>query len=256
MAAVLYYRELLIELTKREIKQRYKQSVLGYLWVIVNPLIQMLVLAFVFSQILRLSTLSVPYPIYLYSGLLPWTLFANSLNSSVNVLIANSGLLTKVYFPRVIFVQSTILAKTVDFLLASTVFVGFMVWFQVPVTWHIIWLLPIFAIQLLFTYGVSLIGAALNLFYRDIQYLLGLVLLVWMYLTPVIYPVEIFPEKYRWIFQINPMAVILNAYRQVLFGGTGPNVVSLGIALVLSLALYVVARTIFQKLEGLFADVV
>lgn len=256
MPAAIYYRELLMELTKREIKQRYKQSVLGYAWVILNPLIQMIVMAFVFSIILRVGNLGVPYPLFLYAGLLPWTLFTNSLTSSVNSLVGNSGLLTKIYFPRVIFVQSTILAKIVDFFLASTVFVLFMIYYQIPVTVHILWFIPIFLIQNLFTYGLSLLVSAFNLFYRDIQYLLGLMLLVWMYLTPVIYPTDIFPDKYRWIFQINPMAVFINAYRQVILGGSMPNLVSLGIGLILSVILYFVAVKIFKKLEGQFADVV
>ncbi len=256
MAAVLHYRELLSELTKREIKQRYKQSVLGYAWVILNPLIQMTVMAFVFSQILRVGDLGVPYPIFLYAGLLPWTLFTTSLNSSVNVLVGNAGLLTKIYFPRVVFVQSTILAKMIDFLLSSTVFVLFMIYYQIPVTWNVLWFVPIFAIQNLFTYALSLLAAACNLFYRDIQYLLGLFLLVWMYLTPVIYPTDMFPEKYQWIFQLNPMAVFINAYRQVLLGGGMPNLVSLGIGLGLSVGLYVIATSVFRRLEGAFADVV
>lgn len=256
MLNALAYRELLSELTKREIKQRYKQSVLGYAWVIVNPLIQMLVMAFVFSKILRFTDLGVPYPIFLYAGLLPWTLFTNSLSSSVNALVSNGGLLTKIYFPREIFVQSTILAKIVDFFLASIIFVLFMIFYQIPITVNILWFIPIFMIQNLFTYALSLLGAAFNLFYRDIQYLLGLILLTWMYLTPVIYPVEIFPDRYRWIFQINPLAVFINAYRQVILAGGAPNITSLSIGLVLSLLMYALARYIFKKLEGIFADVV
>ncbi len=256
MPEILAYRELLSELTKREIKQRYKQSVLGYAWVILNPLLQMLVMAFVFSKILRITNLSVPYPIFLYAGLLPWTLFSNSLSSSVNALVSNGGLLTKIYFPREIFIQSTVLAKIVDFFLASTVFVIFMVYYQLPITLHILWFIPIFFIQNFFTYGLALIMAASNLFYRDIQYVLGLLLLVWMYLTPVIYPVETFPEKFRWIFQLNPMAVFINAYRQVILGGSPPNFISLGVGIVFSTVLYIVGYSLFKRLEGVFADVV
>lgn len=250
------YGELLSELTKREIKQRYKQSVLGYAWVILNPFIQMIVMAFVFSMILRIGNLGVPYPIFLYAGLLPWTLFTNSMMSSVNALVGNAGLLTKIYFPREIFIQSTIIAKVVDFFLASTVFIGFMIFYQIPATIHLLWLIPIFLIQNFFTYGLSLIVAAANLFYRDIQYLMGLLLLVWMYLTPVIYPVEMFPDRYRFIFQLNPMAVIINAYRQVTLGGQAPNFTSLGVALLLSVGIYLVGYYLFKRLGGIFADVV
>ncbi len=250
------YKELLEELTKREIKQRYKQSVLGYAWVILNPFFQMLVMAFVFQYLLRFNNLGVPYPIFLFAGLLPWNLFSSSVSSSVNALVANSGLLTKIYFPREIFVASTILAKMVDFFLASTVFILMMLFYHIPFTPYMLWFFPILLIQMIFTYGFSLILAAFNLFYRDIQYLLSLVLLMWMYLTPVIYPVEIFPEHYRWIFKINPMAVFINAYRQVLLGGANPNFTSLGIGLVFSLVMLVVGQWVFKRLEGQFADVV
>lgn len=250
------YHELLSELTLREIKQRYKQSVLGYAWVILNPLFQMLVMAFVFSKIMRIPTLGVPYSIFLYAGLLPWSLFANSLSSGVNALVGNAGLITKIYFPREVFVASTLLAKIVDFLLALTVFVAFAIFYQTPLTWHILWVVPIFLIQQLFTYGLALFLAAANLFYRDVQYVFNLVILVWMYLTPVIYPTELFPDKYRWIFQINPMAVIINAYRQVILAGAEPNYMSLAIAFGVSLVVLLASFKIFKKLEGVFADIV
>lgn len=253
---IFQYQELVSELTKRELKQRYKQSILGYAWVILNPFIQMIVMSFVFSIILRIADLGVPYPLFLFAGLLPWTLFTNSLSSSMGALVGNSGLLTKIYFPREIFVISTIIAKIVDFLLASVVFIGMMFYFKMPISIYMLWIFPIFFIQQIFTYGISLLVSAFNLFYRDIQYVVGLLLIVWMYLTPVIYPVEIFPEKYRWIFQLNPMAVIINAYRQVILARDMPNLFSLSIAFGTSFILLVVSFAIFKKLEGKFADLV
>jgi len=255
-ASFIKYRELLSELTKREIKQRYKQSVLGYAWVILNPFFQMLVMSFVFSYVMRIGNVGVPYAIFLYAGLLPWSLFANSLSSSMGALTSNAGLLTKIYFPREVFVISTILAKMIDYFLASSVFVIMMIYYQLPITWNVLWFLPIFLIQLLFTYGLSLFVSAFNLFYRDIQYVVGLILMLWMYLTPVIYPVELFPERYRWIFQLNPMAVFINAYKQVLLGGGAPNYLSLTIGFLLSLSLLFAGYKLFKKLEGQFADVV
>lgn len=254
--ADLHYLELVRELTMREIKSRYKQSVLGYAWVILNPFFQMLVMAFVFSKILRFPTIGTPYAIFLYAGLLPWNLFSATLISSTNALVGNASLLTKIYFPREIFIISATLAKIVDFFLASTVFVAFMIIYAQPVTWNVLWFIPIFLIQQVFTYGLSLILSSVNLFYRDIQYVLSLVVMIWMYLTPVIYPTEIFPEQYKLIFQLNPMAVIINAYRQVILGGGMPNLTSLGIALGLSIFIVLIGRSIFKKLEGVFADVV
>lgn len=250
------YYELLSELTKREIKSRYKQSVLGYAWVILNPFFQMLVMAFIFSHIMRIPVIGVPYAIFLYVGLLPWTLFANSLVSSVNSLVNNASLITKIYLPREVFVLSTMLAKIVDFLLASLVLIFFLIWYKTPLTVNLLWFIPIFFIQQIFTYGLSLMLAAFNLFYRDIQYVLNLGIILWMYITPVIYPVELLPERYRWIFQVNPMAVLINAYRQIMLSGGMPNLRSLAIAAIVSIIFCVIARSVFKKLEGVFADVV
>lgn len=251
-----HYRQLLSELTKREIAQRYKQSVLGYFWVILNPLAQMFVMSFVFSKLFHIVGLGVPYSIFLFAGLLPWTLFSSSLTSASNSLVANAGLLSKIYFPREILIVSTILAKIIDYFLSSTVFVIMMIFFQIPITWHILWFIPILLVQNIFAYALGLILSAFNLFYRDIQYLLNLILLVWMYLTPIAYSAETFPAKYRWIFQINPMAVLVNAYRQVILSGAAPNFVSLGIAALLSFVLFILAFRLFKKLEGQFADAV
>lgn len=250
------YLELTYELAGREVKARYKQSVLGYAWVILNPLAQMLVMAFVFGQIIRFPDLGVPYPLFLYAGLLPWNLLAGSLISATNSLVDNRSLLSKVYFPREIFIISALSSKTIDFLLASTVFIAFMVAYGTPVSWHVLWFIPIFLIQQLFTFGLALFLSAFNLFYRDIQYLLSLLLIIWMYLTPVIYPVELIPPAWRWIFSLNPMAVLINAYRQVVLGSGAPNLASLTLALVISLVLTFVGYRVFKRLEGVFADVV
>jgi ABC-type polysaccharide/polyol phosphate export permease len=211
--------ELRYQLTSREIKSRYKQSFLGYAWVILNPFIQMLVMTFVFSLIVRVPSLGVPYAIFLYTALLPWNLFSNSLAHATNAFVSNSELIKKIYFPRQIFVQATMIAKVVDFALASTILALFMFVYHTPITWNIFWLIPIFLIQEIFTYGLALVLATANLFYRDIQYVLSLILMLWMYLTPVIYPVEMVPDQYKFIFKLNPMAVLVNAYREVILGG-------------------------------------
>ncbi len=251
------HRYLLYNLASREIKSRYKQSVLGYFWVILNPFIQMLVLAFVFSFFVRLPTeFNIPYSVFLYSGLLPWNLFLFSVTSATNSLIENDSLLKKVYFPREIIITAAILAKTYDFLLASTVFVLFLIYFKIQVSLIIFYLPLVLFIQILFSLGLSFILSALNLFYRDVQYLMNAVFLIWFYLTPVIYPVELIPQRFRWVFQLNPMAVLINAERRTIFGGGDLNFKSLAIAVLLSLVIFQIGYKIFKKLEGLFADVV
>lgn len=250
------HRELLWNLANREITQRYKQSVLGYAWVILNPLFQLVVMSFVFGSILKIPSLGVPFIIFLTVALLPWNLFSSSLTSSSGVLVGNSSLITKIYFPREILVYATIIAKMVDFAFSCLVLILFLIIFHIPLTIYYLWIIPIFLIQTIFATGLSLVVAAFNLFYRDIQYLLGLIILLWMYLTPIMYPVEIIPEKYRSIMSLNPMAVIINAYRQVILSGKAPNISSLSVALFTSIIIFIIGFAIFKKLEGKFADYV
>lgn len=251
-----FYRELLWNLAHREISQRYKQSVVGYAWVIINPLAQLLVMNFVFSTILKVNSLGVPFIIFLSVALLPWNLFTQSLSSSTGALVGNSNLITKIYFPREILVYATIIAKVVDYFYSCIVLIIFFIIFKTPMSIYMLWIPVILLIQLIFTMGLSLILAALNLFYRDIQYLLILILMMWMYLTPIMYPVEMLPAQYRFIFTFNPMAVIINAYRQVMLSGAGPNLNSLGLAFIMSIIVFLFGFLLFKKLEGDFADYV
>lgn len=243
-------------LTWREISTRYKQSFLGFFWVIVNPLFQMLIMSFVFSHIIRFSRLGVPYPIFLYAGLLPWIFFTNSLSSSTNTLVSDAALIKKIYFPREILILSTILAKTFDFLITSIVFFLLMFFYHIPFTPYLFLFIPIFLLQFLFTFAFGLLLSWSNLFYRDIQYLLNLLLTLWFYLTPIIYPVEFFPEKYRFIFKFNPMSVFINAYRQVLLGGAFPKWESLSIGIFVSVIFFIISYRLFKKVEKDFADIV
>lgn len=250
------YWDLIKHLALREIKARYKQSFLGLFWVVLNPFLQMLIMSFIFSQIIRTNDLGVPYPIYLYVGLLPWTFLHVTLGSSLAVLVDNASLLKKIYFPREILVLSVLIAKIFDFLLSGIIFIILMIWFQIPFTPYMLLFIPIFLIQCLFMFSIALLLSSLNLFYRDVQYLFNLVLTLWFYLTPIIYAVEFFPEQYRWIFKINPMSLFINAYRSVLLSGNFPNWSSLGMGVAISVILYFIAMRVFKKLEGMFADVV
>jgi lipopolysaccharide transport system permease protein len=255
--SVIKWRELLWQMVGREVKARYKQSILGYFWVILNPLAQMLVMSFAFSIILRIPTNSssnIPYSVFLFVALLPWNLFSTSLISSASSLVNASSLITKVYFPRTILVLSAMIAKIVDFLFALIILVIYMIIYQIPISFNILWIIPIFIIQQLFTLGVSLFLSASNLLYRDIQYLLNLVLTLWFYVTPVIYPADIVPQQFKILFQLNPMAVIINAYRQTILGGNGPNLTSLFIALILSLLTLLLGFSYFKTREKIFAD--
>lgn len=254
---VIKWRELLWQMVSREVKARYKQSIMGYFWVILNPLAQMLVMSFAFSIILKIPTNAagnIPYSIFLFVALLPWNLFSNSLSSSTASLVNSSSLITKVNFPRTILVLSTIIAKFIDFLFANLILVVYMIVYHIPINFNILWVIPIFLIQQIFTLGLSLFFSAANLIYRDIQYLLNMILLLWMYATPVFYPADLVPDKYRIVFQLNPMAVIINAYRQTILGGGSPNYSSLLIAFILSLIVLLLGLSYFKSREKVFAD--
>lgn len=243
-------------LTLREISTRYKQSFLGFFWVILNPFFQMLIISFVFSQVMRTQNIKVAYPVFLYAGLLPWIFFVNSLSSSMNVFINDSALIKKIYFPREVLVLSTLLAKTFDFFISSIIFLILMAYFKIPFTFYMLFFFVIFFIQFLFTFSLSLFLSWTNLFYRDVQYLFNLIISLWFYLTPIIYSVEFLPKKYQFIFKFNPMAVFINAYRQVLLGGKFPNFFSLTIGIITSLILFFFSYKLFKKIEKNLADIV
>lgn len=257
--AVVKHRELLWQMTSREIKARYKQSILGYFWVVLNPLAQMLVMSFAFSLILRIPTNAashIPYSIFLFIGLLPWNLFSTTLNAASISLVDSSSLITKIYFPRSILVLAALFSKLIDFVFSLSILIIYLVIYQIPINLNVLWVVPIFLIQMIFTLGLSLFFAASNLIYRDIKHLLSLILTLWMYATPIIYPADIVPDKYKIIFQINPMAVIINAYRQTVLGGGAPNFPGLLIALLLSLSTLILCLTYFKKRERTFADII
>ena len=250
-------KELLIQMTLREIKSRYKQSIMGYFWVILNPFFQIIIMSLVFSTIMRVPTYAntnIPYIVFLYVALLPWSLFANSLSSATGSIVSNGGLITKVYFPRTILLLSTILAKIVDFIFASTILIIFLIIYQIPINLNVFWFIPIFVIQLILTFGLSFFLSASNLIYRDVQYLLNLIISLWFYLTPIVYPTEIVPDKLKILFKLNPMSVLINAYRQVILAGKIPNLSSLTIAFLVSVLTFLLGFAYFKKQEKTFAD--
>ena len=252
----LKYWPLVKHLAKREIIVRYKQSFLGFLWVILNPFLQMLIMSFVFSYVFKFKMPGVPYPVFMYAGLLPWMFFLNGVTSSMNALVDGSGLLKKIYFPREVLLLAAILAKAFDLMLSFVVFFGLVLYFQIPITWHALLFIPIFLIQMLFVLGIGMILSVLNLYYRDVQYLVTLIMTLLFYLTPVIYQVEAFPEQYRWIFKFNPLSVFINAYRQLLLAYDLPSWGSLGIGVLILVGIFLIAYRFFKKMEGTFADLV
>jgi ABC-type polysaccharide/polyol phosphate export permease len=247
-------RDLLWHMTVRHLRGQYKQSVLGYAWAFVNPLSQMLILTFVFSTILRIPSDGEPYPLFLFVGLIPWMFFSNSLISATDSVVGAASLVTKVYFPREVLPTAAVFTKVVDLFFGALILGGIMIYYgEIPeaTAW---WLPVLFAINMVFVLGLAYPLAALNLFFHDVRFLVGVALTLWFYLTPVIYPVSIVPEEYQWVYDLNPMSLFINAYRRVLLQGTAPELDRVLLGLVISLATFLIGYFIFKKLEPHFAD--
>jgi lipopolysaccharide transport system permease protein len=240
----------------REVRVRYKQSLLGVAWAILQPLALTVVFTLIFSFLVRVDTQGVPYPIFVYTALVPWTFFSTSLGFGIPSLVNNMNLVTKIYFPREVLPMASIGAAFVDFSAASVVFVGMLVFYGVQPGVHALWVLPLLGIQLVLTVGVTLIGSAAIVFFRDVRFVLPLIVQVWMYATPVIYPIELVPEYLRPYYYLNPMAGIIDGYRRTLLMGEAPHTTALLSSIVISFSLLVLGYAFFKRVEPLFADLI
>jgi lipopolysaccharide transport system permease protein len=254
---ILYqYRDLLWLWTSREIKIRYKQSLLGVAWAILQPLALTAVFTIVFSWLVRIDSGEIPYPIFAYSGLVPWTFFASSMSFGVSSLVNNMNLVTKIYFPREILPLANIGAALVDFAIASLIFLGMMVFYRVWPGIEALWVLPLLIVQIILTVGVTLIGSAVLVFFRDVRFVIPLLIQIWMYSTPVIYPVDLVPDRLLPFYFINPMAGIIDGYRRALFLGQPPRMQAMLLSTVLSVLLCALGYALFKRLEPLYADLI
>jgi lipopolysaccharide transport system permease protein len=254
---ILYnYRDLLFLWTGREIRVRYKQSLLGVGWAILQPIVLTIVFTVVFSRIMQVDTGGVPYPIFAYAALVPWTFFATSLSFGIPSLVNNLNLVSKIYFPREILPFANIGAALLDFAMAGLVFAGMMVIYHVPVTIYVLWIIPLLGIQIVLTAGVTLLGAAVIVFFRDVRFVIPLLIQIWMYASPVIYPTSLIPPAYLPLYFLNPMAGIIDGYRLVLIAGQPPNLPALLVATVVSLVLLILGFFVFKRSEPLFADLI
>ncbi|MCH7616778.1 MAG: ABC transporter permease [Chloroflexi bacterium] len=247
-------RDLLWHMTVRHLRGQYKQSVLGYAWAFLNPLTLLLTLSFVFSVLLRFPSQGLPYALFVLVGLLPWMFFANGLTTATDSVSGAMNLVTKVYFPREILPMAAINTKIVDLFFGLIILAGLMMIYNHPPTETMLWVPLLFGIQLIFTAGLAFPMAALNVYFHDVRYLVGVVLTMWFYLTPVIYPVEIVPSKYQFIFDLNPMAILVNAYRRVILLDDSPAMDRLLLGLGIAVVTFVVGYFLFKRMEAGFAD--
>ena len=253
---LFHYRELLFFLVWRDVKVRYKQTVLGAAWAILQPVLTMVVFTIFFGKMAKMPSDGVPYPIFSYAALLPWTYFSNALSSSGNSLVGSANLITKVYFPRLIVPLGATLAGLVDFVLAALVLVGLMIYYHFTPSLATLLVPVLLFFTFLLATGVGLWLSALNVKYRDIRYVIPFLIQLWMFATPVIYPTSIVSGPYRWLLHLNPMAAQINTYRACVLGRSPIPWAELGGAVALTILIFLSGIFYFKRMEREFADVV
>jgi lipopolysaccharide transport system permease protein len=260
LGAVWRYRELLYFLVWRDVKVRYKQTVLGVLWIILQPVVSMVVFSLLFGQLLKVPSDGVPYPVFAYTALLPWNYFAGSLTRSSGSLVSNPQLITKVYFPRLIIPLSGLFSNLVDFGVAFVVLIGLMFFYGIQITSAIVVLPFLILLAMLTALGFGLWLAALNVRYRDVGYLVPFLIQVWMYATPVIYGSTLIPERFRFLLALNPMTVVVEGFRWSLLGQTAPasqtSIWILILSLIMVAVVLITGLIFFRRTERTFADII
>lgn len=256
ISRLLPYKDLIYILIWREFNVRYRNSILGVLWAVLQPLTLMLLFTFVFTYIMNVQIGDFPRPVFFYSALLPWTFFSSSINYSMNSLSSNSALITRIYFPREILPLSGIALAFIDMLIASLLFVVMMVYFQIQITLAVLWVFPLVMLLLIFTISVSLIFASLNVYYKDVELLSKFVLQLIFFGSPIIYSIDNLSLKFKLLLFLNPLTFIIENIRRCVLEGRNVVLWQLVFTLTLAIILFYVAQKIYTKLEREFADVI
>ena len=251
------YRELVYFMIWRTLKVRYKQTMLGASWAIIQPLMTMIVFNFLFGKVAKVPTDGIPYPIFSFTALLPWGLFTSALNQASRSLTANQNMVTKIYFPRLVLPISSVLAGVVDFAIAFIILIGLMIYYGVSPAWNVLWTLPFFILlSIVAALGVSLWLSAINVQYRDVNYALPFLTQFWLFITPVAYSASVISEKWQLVYSLNPMAGVVNGFRWALLGaGSGPDM-ALWVSVIISLVILVSGLIYFRNMERTFADTI
>jgi lipopolysaccharide transport system permease protein len=256
LAGLWQYRDLLYTLSVHRVKVRYKQSLLGVSWALLQPLSLMLIYTLVFSVMAKVPTGGLPYPITAYAGLLIWSCYSTALTSATSSLVSHSHLVTKVYFPREILPLTYVIAALFDLAAASSVLVGLMIYYRVPVTANVVFALPIIAALVCFVTSMSLILSAMQVRFRDIGVGMPLLLQLWMFATPVVYPLSAVPARIRPLYLLNPMVGVVENFRAVVLQGVTPDFYTLGLSALVSLVLLPASYVYFKHVEATVADLI
>jgi lipopolysaccharide transport system permease protein len=253
------YRELVSFMVWRDVKVKYKQTLLGMSWAVIQPIMTMLVFTFLFDRVANLPTEGIPYPVFSFTALLPWGLFVVALNQGSRSLVAHNNMVTKIYFPRLILPTASVFAGLVDFAIAFVILIGLMLYFQVTPAFQFLWTLPFFLLLAVITaLGVALWLSAINVRYRDVNHALPFLTQFWLFITPVAYSASVISEnlseKWLLIYSLNPMAGVVNGFRWALLGiGNGPDI-TLWISATISILIFVSGLFYFRSMEKTFAD--
>jgi len=256
LSKLLQYKDLVWTLSLHRIKVRYKQSVLGILWAFLQPISMMLVFTFIFSLIARMPSDGIPYAIFAFTALLPWNYFSTSVSNGTSSLVKDAQFVTKVYFPREILPITYIVAALFDFAIALILLAGLMIYYQVALTANVLYVLPIFLVLTCFALAISFIFSATQVRFRDIGMAVPLLLQLWLFATPVIYPLSAVPARWRWLYELNPMVGIIESFRQIVLKGEPPDMRSLMFSAVISVILLFISYLYFKRVEATMADFV
>lgn len=256
IAALNDYRDLLYTLTLHRLNVRYKQSMLGWAWALLQPLALMAIYTIVFSLVTRIPTHGAPYAVFVYAALLPWTFFATAVTNSTGGFLAHTQVITKVYFPREIIPATYVFAALFDLLIATAVLAAMMAWYRIPLTSHAFFAIPVVATNLLFAMGLSILLAALQVRFRDVGLAIPLLMQVWMFATPVVYPLSAVPARLHRLYILNPMVGIVENFRRVVIEGVAPDLQSFWYSLGISALLFPIAFLFFKNREATMADII
>ena len=254
LAEIWRHRELLVALLERDIKVRYKQAALGLSWALLQPLLTMLVMALIFGRLAAVPSDGVPYPAFVYAGLLPWTFFSASVTGATNSLLSSSHLITKVYFPRLLLPLAAAGSALVDLLVATPFLAVLMLWYGLSLG-AIVWFVPAIVATGLAAVGVAALLSGLSVAYRDFRYVVSFTLQLWMFATPVIYPLSMLPERWRFLAFLNPLTGAVEAFRGAWLG-TPIAAMGMLVSLGTSLAVFLIGASVFAQIERRFADVI
>jgi len=250
------YRELLYFLVWRDLKVRYKQTIIGVGWVVIQPLVSMVIFTVIFGHFARIPSDGLPYPIFAYCALLPWNYFAMALNRCIVSVVGEAHLISKVYFPRLILPLAGTVSGIVDFSISFLLLGGMMAWYGIAVTWWILAVPPFLLFALFTAFAVGLWLSALNVRYRDVGYTVPFLIQIWMFLSPVVYPVSMIPEQYRLLYSLNPMVGVIEGFRWALLGKEIPDFSVMAVSAVVVAMLLAGGLVFFKNMERTFADIV